>query len=70
MAISDKRLEHRYWLSVLRGAERELEAARLRSDLNHAARRLMDAKRELAHLGVDWRAHLHAIGAASASAAQ
>ena len=67
---ADQRLEHRYWLSVLRDAERELEAARLRSDLNYSSRRLMDAKRELAHLGVDWRAHLHAIGTASASAAQ
>jgi hypothetical protein len=43
---------------VLRGAERQLDAARLRSDVNHAARLLMNAKRELSQLGVDWRAYL------------
>jgi hypothetical protein len=51
-----ERIKH--WLCVLRGAERQLDAARLRSDVDYAARRLMNAKRELAQLGVDWRAHL------------
>jgi hypothetical protein len=40
-----KRIEH--WLCVLRGAERQLDAARLRSDVDYAARRLMNAKCEL-----------------------
>jgi hypothetical protein len=53
-----QRLEQRYWLSILRDAERELDAARRRSDVNHAARLLMSAKQELARLGVDWREHL------------
>ena len=48
----------KHWLCVLRGAERQLDAARLRSDVDYAARRLMNAKCELARLGVDWRAHL------------
>jgi hypothetical protein len=52
----DRHLE--YWLGVLRTAERELDAARLRFDVNAAARRLMNAKRELTRLGVDWRAYL------------
>jgi hypothetical protein len=51
-----KMVEH--WLCVLRGAERQLDAARLRSDVDYAARRLMNAKRELTRLGVDWPAHL------------
>jgi hypothetical protein len=58
-----KRIEH--WLCVLRGAERQLDAARLRSDHDHAARRLMNAKLELARLGVDWREHLLIERAAS-----
>ena len=48
----------KHWLCVLRGAERQLDAARLRSDVDYAAGRLMNAKRELARLGVDWREHL------------
>ena len=52
----DRHLE--YWLGVLRTAKRELDAARLRFDVNAAARRLMNAKRELTRLGVDWRAYL------------
>jgi hypothetical protein len=48
----------KHWLCVLRGAERQLDAARLRSDVDYAARRLMNAKRELMRLGVDWRAYL------------
>lgn len=52
----DRHLNH--WLRVLRAAERELDAARLRSDLNSAARRLTDAKHELKRLGVDWRPYL------------
>jgi hypothetical protein len=63
----DQRLEQRYWLSVLRGAEHELEAARLRSDLNYAARLLMNAKRELSRLGVDWRQYLPATASPSNS---
>jgi hypothetical protein len=51
-----KQIEH--WLCVLRGAERQLDAAKLRSDVDYAARRLMNAKRELIQLGVDWRAYL------------
>jgi len=51
-----KRIEH--WLCVLRGAERQLDAAKLRSDVDYAAARLMNAKRELTRRGVDWRAHL------------
>ena len=39
-------------------AERELDAARLCSDVNYASRRLMNAKRELSRLGVDWRPYL------------
>jgi hypothetical protein len=49
------------WLRALRSAERELDEARLRSDLNRAARRLMDAKHELARLGVDWRPYLSGL---------
>jgi hypothetical protein len=64
---ADQRLEQRHWLSVLRGAERELEAARLRSDLNYAARLLMNAKRELSRLGVDWRQCLPATASPSNS---
>jgi hypothetical protein len=45
-----KRIEH--WLCVLRGAARQLDAARLRSDVDYAAGRLMNAKRELTRLGV------------------
>ena len=52
----DRHLNH--WLRALRSAERELDEARLRSDLNRAARRLMDAKQELKRLGVDWRPYL------------
>ena len=52
----DRHLTH--WLRALRSAERELDEARLRSDLNRAARRLMDAKHELTELGVDWRLYL------------
>ena len=44
----DRHLTH--WLRALRSAERELDEARLRSDLNRAARRLMDAKHELKRL--------------------
>jgi hypothetical protein len=51
-----KQIQH--WLCVLRGAERQLDAARLRSDIDYAARRLMNAKRELTRLGGEWRAHL------------
>jgi hypothetical protein len=51
-----KQIEH--WLCVLRGAERQLDAARLLSDVEYAARRLMNAKLELKRLGVDWRAHM------------
>ena len=47
----DRHLHH--WLRVLRSAERELDEARLRSDLNSAARRLMDAKHELKRLVVE-----------------
>ena len=52
----DRHLE--YWLGVLRTAERELDAANRLFDLNTAAKRLMNAKRELTRLGVDWRAYL------------
>lgn len=52
----EKQIEH--WLCVLRGAERQLDAAKLRSDVDYAARRLMNAKRKLKQLGVDWRAHM------------
>ena len=52
----DRHLNH--WLRALRSAERELDEARLRSDLNRAARRLMDVKHELKRLGVDWRPYL------------
>ena len=52
----DRHLNH--WLRVLRSAERELDDARLRSDLNRAARRLMDAKHELTQIGVNWRPYL------------
>ena len=57
----DRHLNH--WLRALRSAERELDEARLRSDLNAAARRLMDAKQELSRLGMDWRPYLlsHAL---------
>ena len=48
----------KHWLCVLRGAERQLDVAKLRSDVDYAASRLMNAKRELTRLGVDWRAHL------------
>jgi hypothetical protein len=51
-----KQIKH--WLCVLRGAKRQLDAAKLRSDVDYAARRLMNAKRELTRLGVNWRAHL------------
>jgi hypothetical protein len=43
---------------VLLGAERQLDSAKLRSDVNYAARRLMNAKLELKRLGVNWRAHM------------
>ena len=32
-----------------------------RSDVDYAARRLMNAKLELTRLGVDWRAYLMAV---------
>ena len=47
----ERHLDH--WLRALRSAERELGEARLRSNLNRAARRLMDAKHELKRLGVE-----------------
>jgi hypothetical protein len=51
--------EHiKHWLCALRGAERQLDAAKLRSDVDYAASRLMNAKRELIRLGLDWRAYL------------
>jgi hypothetical protein len=55
---ADQHLEQRIWLRVLRGAGRELDPARLLPDVNHAARLLMNAKRELSRLGVDWRTYL------------
>jgi hypothetical protein len=51
-----KRIEH--WLCVLRGAERQLQAARLPYNVDYAAGRLMNAKRELTRLGVDWRTYV------------
>jgi hypothetical protein len=40
----------RYWTSILREAERELEAATTREAMNAASRKLMDAKRKLKRL--------------------
>jgi hypothetical protein len=40
----------KYCMSILREAERELEAATTRTALNAASRKLMDAKRELKRL--------------------
>jgi hypothetical protein len=62
-----QRLEHRYWLSVLRDAEHELDAAQRLSDVNYAARLLMNAKCELSRLGVDWRQYLPAAASPSNS---
>jgi hypothetical protein len=40
----------RYWQAVLRAAEAELDAATTNSDLRIAARKVMRARRQLAHL--------------------
>ena len=55
--MTDSR-EIAHWARALRSAERELDAARLRYEVAQAARRLMEAKRELSWLGVDWRPYL------------
>ena len=52
----DRHLESLAWRAPQRRAR--AGRARLRFDLNAAARRLMNAKRELTRLGVDWRAYL------------
>src|SRR5688572_2030724 len=56
--MTENRHLSKYWLGVLRSAECELDAAHRLFDLNTAAKRLMNAKRELTRLGVDWRSHL------------
>jgi hypothetical protein len=43
-----------YWQSVLREAERDLDAATVKSTVNAAGRKLMRARRELRALGVGW----------------
>jgi hypothetical protein len=55
--MTDSR-EIAHWGRALRSAERELDAARLRYEVAKAAHRLMEAKRELSWLGVDWRPYL------------
>ena len=44
------KMNQRYWTSVLREAERELEAATRRAALNAAGRKLMEAKVKLKQL--------------------
>jgi hypothetical protein len=55
--VTDNR-QIQHWLRILRIAERELDAARLRYAVAKAAHRLKEAKQELAWLGVDWRPYL------------
>jgi hypothetical protein len=55
----ERQIDH--WLRVLRGAERQLDVAQRRSDVDYAASRLMNAKLELKRLGVDWRPRLMAL---------
>jgi hypothetical protein len=43
-----------YWQSVLRNAERDLDAATLKSAVNAAGRKLLRARRELRALGIAW----------------
>jgi hypothetical protein len=43
-----------YWQSVLRDAERDLDAATVKSSVNAAGRKLLRARRELRALGVAW----------------
>jgi hypothetical protein len=40
----------RYWTSILRKAERELEAATTRAAMNEAGAKLMDAKAQVKRL--------------------
>jgi hypothetical protein len=44
------KLNRDYWLKALRETEQELDAARTRTELNTAAKRLMLAKTELKRL--------------------
>ena len=48
-------MDRDYWTKVLRAAERELEAATRRSDVDAAARKLQRAKAQLKRLQVDTR---------------
>jgi hypothetical protein len=52
-----------YWQSVLREAERDLDAATLKSAVNAAGRKLVRARRELRALGVRWDEALGTLSA-------
>jgi hypothetical protein len=50
LRITAMKMNQRYWTSLLREAERELEAATRRAALNAAGRKLMEAKVKLKQL--------------------
>jgi hypothetical protein len=53
-------MDRAYWTKMLREAEDELEAARTRTEVNAAAKKLQKAKVELRELNVDPPAPLRA----------